>query len=46
MVKENNIKDFLFEEDEKQEDEVKNTDKVEQEPDFFDHTEGFEEGDE
>lgn len=46
VVKENNIKDFLFEEDEKQEDEVKNTDKVEQEPDFFDHTEGFEEGDE
>ena len=46
VVKENNIKDFLFEEDKKQEDEVKDTDKNEQEPDFFDQTEGFEEGDE
>lgn len=46
VVKEGNIKDFLFEEDEKQEDEVKNTDKNEQEPDFFYHTEEFEGGDE
>jgi len=46
VVKEKNIKDFLFDEDEKKKDEAKDPDNFEREPDFFDRTEEFDGEDE